>query len=122
MEMPIYTAALAGFLIILQVALQLSVGLYRTKTMKGTGVGDDLVLERLVRRHGNLAENSGLFVAAIALLELLVGQTQTVFYLCVAYAIARMLHAVGFSNQTGSPSPSTADAPYRAASCGLEVT
>lgn len=101
MNLPIYTAALGAFLVVLQVALMLSVGLHRGKG-QFIGVGEDRDLERKVRRHGNLAENSGLFLAVIALFELLVGQTTYVLILCIAFAAARVLHALGFSSLAGS--------------------
>lgn len=101
MNAPLYAAALGAFLIILQVALMLTVGFHRTR---GTfiGTGDDKDLERKIRRHGNLAENSGLFLAVIALLEILVGQTGLVATLCMLFAAARTLHAIGFSSLAGS--------------------
>ena len=85
MNLPIYAAALGAFLIVLQVALMLSVGFHRTKG-QFLGVGEDKHLERKVRRHGNLAENSGLFLVVIALFEMLVGQTSFVLVLCIAFA------------------------------------
>ncbi|MEO1487999.1 MAG: MAPEG family protein [Pseudomonadota bacterium] len=100
-NLPVYTAALGAFLIVLQVSLMLTVGLYRSKGVF-VGLGEDPTLERMVRRHGNLAENSGLFVAVLALLEILVGQTTLVATLCVVLAIARLLHAIGFSSMAGS--------------------
>lgn len=101
MNAPLYSAALGAFLIVLQVVLMLTVGLHRTR---GTfiGTGDDKDLERKIRRHGNLAENSGLFLAVIALLEILVGQTALVAALCILFAVARSLHAIGFSSLAGS--------------------
>ncbi len=101
MNLPIYSALLGTFLIVLQVGLMLSVGLHRSKG-QFIGNGDDRDLERKVRRHGNLAENSGLFLAVIALLEIMVGQTTYVFALCVLFAVARVLHALGFSSLAGS--------------------
>ena len=101
MNLPVYAAALGAFLIVLQVALMLSVGLHRSKG-QFLGTGDDKQLERKVRRHGNLAENSGLFLVVIALFEMLVGQTTFVLVLCIAFAVARVLHAVGVSSLAGS--------------------
>lgn len=101
MTLPLYTAALGAFVIVLQVALMLSVGMHRTKG-QFIGIGDDRDLERKVRRHGNLAENSGLFLVVIALFEMLVGQTTYVLVLCIAFAAARAFHALGFSSMAGS--------------------
>ncbi len=101
MNLPLYSAILGAFLVVLQVGLMLSVGLHRSKG-QFIGNGDDRDLERKVRRHGNLAENSGLFLVVIALLEILVGQTTYVFALCILFAAARLLHALGFSSLAGS--------------------
>ncbi|MFL0354879.1 MAPEG family protein [Erythrobacter sp. GH1-10] len=101
MNLPIYTAALGAFLIVMQAVLMVGVGARR---LKGPfiGLGDDKNMERRVRRHGNLAENSGLFLAVLALLELLVGQTPFLAALCLLFAVARLLHAAGFSSLAGS--------------------
>lgn len=101
MNLPLYSAMLGAFLIVLQVVLMLSVGLHRSKG-QFLGIGDDKDLERKVRRHGNLAENSGLFLVVIALFEILVGQTTYVMVLCMLFAAARILHALGFASLAGS--------------------
>lgn len=100
-NLPIYSAALGAFLIVLQVGLMLTVGLHRSKG-QFIGIGDDRDLERKVRRHGNLAENSGLFLVVIALFEMLVGQTTYVATVCIVFVVARVLHAAGFSSLAGS--------------------
>ncbi|MEM9310394.1 MAG: MAPEG family protein [Pseudomonadota bacterium] len=100
-NLPIYTAGLGAFLILFQVILMFTVGLHRAKG-QFIGVGDDRDLERKVRRHGNLAENSGLFLVVIALLEMLAGQTTYVLVIAIVFAAARLLHALGFSSLAGS--------------------
>lgn len=102
MEFPTTSAATAGILLILQLLLMLSVGMYRTKAKVGTGYGDDQNLERLGRRHGNLAENAAIFLIALALLELRVGPTTVVFALAAVFVAARLSHAIGFSSLAGS--------------------
>ena len=68
----------------------------------GIGMGDDADLERKVRRHGNLAENAGIFLAVLALMEVS-GLTNTaVFWFAIVFAGARIAHAVGFMHQDGS--------------------
>lgn len=101
MNLPLYTAALGAFVIVLQVALMLAVG---SRRLKGppVGTGGDKDMERRMRRHGNLAENAGLFIAVLAIYELLVGQTSYLFWLCALFAAARVLHAVSFSSLAGS--------------------
>ena len=101
MNLPLYTAALGASVIVLQVALMVMVG---SRRLKGppVGTGGDKDMERRMRRHGNLAENSGLFIAVFAVYELLVGQTAYLFGLCVLFAVARILHAASFSSLAGS--------------------
>lgn len=100
-NLPLYSAALGAFLIVLQVGLMLTVGVHRSKG-QFIGNGDDRDLERKVRRHGNLAENAGLFLVVIALLEMIVGQTTYVASVCLVFAAARIAHAIGFSSLAGS--------------------
>ena len=100
-NLPIYSAMLGAFLIVLQAGLMLTVGLHRSKG-QFIGNGDDRDLERKVRRHGNLAENAGLFLVVIALFEIIVGQTTYVAAVCVIFAVARVFHAIGFSSLAGS--------------------
>lgn len=109
MNLPIYAAALAAFLVTLQAGLMFAVG-YRRMKGPPIGLGDDKDMERRVRRHGNLAENAGLFLAVLAIYELLVGQTSLVLGLCVLFAAARTLHAIGFSSLAGSHGDTQASA------------
>ena len=102
MEFPHISAALGAFLLFLQQVLMLSVGFPRTKVKVGVGIGDDVDLERKVRRHGNLAENAGIFLAVLALMEVSGLAGAAVFWFAVAFAIARISHAVGFMHQDGS--------------------
>ena len=102
MEFPYVAASLGAFLLFLQQFLMLSVGLHRTKTKVGIGVGDDAELERKVRRHGNLAENAGIFLAVLALMEVSGLASGAVFWFAIVFAAARIAHAVGFTHQDGS--------------------
>ena len=99
---PIYAALLGGLMILLQAILMLSAGTYRGRNKKGAGVDGDMTLERLVRRHGNLAENAAIFIAVLAVYELLEGQTTIALSLAILFVIARIAHAIGFSNNVGS--------------------
>ena len=76
---PIYSTWLAAYLIVLQQLLMFAVGVDRTKKKQGTGFQNDITLERIVRRRGNLAENAGIFIASITLLELQTGSTRLVW-------------------------------------------
>ena len=102
MEFPTISAVTAGVLLMLQQLLMLNVGMYRTKVRMGTGYGNDQNLERLGRRHGNLAENAAIFIVTLALLELQLGPTTVVVSLAIAFIVARLAHAIGFSSLAGS--------------------
>lgn len=99
---PIYAAFLGGALLCLQIILMLSVGTYRSNSGKGVGIADDMTLERLVRRHGNLAENAAIFVTVFALYELLFGQTLIALIVGLVFFLARALHALAFTSDSGS--------------------
>ena len=102
MEFPYVSAMLGAFLLFLQQLLMLSVGFHRTKVKVGIGLGNDADLERKVRRHGNLAENAGIFLAVLTLMELSDLASAEVFWFAIIFAVARTLHAVGFMHQDGS--------------------
>ncbi len=98
-----YTAALVGaFLYILQQGLMMNTGSYRGKAGIGVGFGDDRHLERKIRRHGNLAENAAIFIAVLALTEMLVGTGPAVIAFGVVFAFARLSHAFAFNSLGGS--------------------
>lgn len=99
---PFITAALAAYLIALQMILMLTVGTHRFKTQTGIGIGDDLHLERKVRRHGNLTENAAIFLIVIGLVEVLTGGNAIVRALALLFGAARLSHAIGFSSLAGS--------------------
>ncbi|MEM7077727.1 MAG: MAPEG family protein [Pseudomonadota bacterium] len=105
MEFPIATALLAAFLIILQQGLMFTAGMHRAKTGIGVGVADDQHLERKVRRHGNLAENAAILILVLAIVELGGAPTAVVASFAIAFAAARVMHAVGFGHLDGSHNP-----------------
>ena len=95
MTFPIVTAATAGLLILLQILLAITVSMSRGDTGIGDGGKEDL--NRAVRRHGNLAENSGIFIAGFMLLELSNRAPALLFWLCLAFLIVRLVHVFGLS-------------------------
>ncbi|MEM9091030.1 MAG: MAPEG family protein [Cyanobacteria bacterium P01_F01_bin.53] len=102
MTIPVVSATVAAVMIILQQVLMVMVGLHRAKVGIGVGVGNDNQLERKVRRHGNLAENSALFIATLALAELLGASRIVVMGFGIAFVVARISHAIAFSSLAGS--------------------
>lgn len=99
---PLFAAMLGAAILILQTLLMLTVGMYRNSAGKGVGVDGDMKLERLVRRHGNLAENAAIFIVVFALYELLFGATTLALVIGVTFLIARVSHLIGFTSDSGS--------------------
>jgi len=102
MTIPIYAAAAGAVLIILQALLMILVGMHRIRNGINLGSGDDLAMERKIRRHGNLAENAGLFVAVLALAEMTVVPNHVVRIIAIVFIIARLFHAIALTSVAGS--------------------
>ncbi|MGF1456934.1 MAG: MAPEG family protein [Alphaproteobacteria bacterium] len=102
LNLPLYSASLGAFLIALQTILAAMVGGYRGRNRKAFGYDNDVVLERSVRRHANMAEYAPIFLIVLTLYELLAGQTASVFWLGTLFAVGRVFHVIGFSSAAGS--------------------
>jgi uncharacterized membrane protein YecN with MAPEG domain len=94
---PVVSALTAGVLIILQMALMVSVVSGRRNNRQSLGDGGHNELLRAIRRHGNLAENAGIFIAGFALLELLNGGRLVLEVMCSAFVLGRISHVIGLS-------------------------
>ena len=94
---PVISAFTAGILMLLQTALVFAAVNQRRQHGPSIGESADINVTRAVRRHGNLAENAAIFIACVALLELLGGGRLWVEVLCAAFVIARLSHAFGLS-------------------------
>jgi hypothetical protein len=97
LELPLVSALTAGVLLILQMVLMLRVVLARRAGRQSLGTGNDDRLLRAVRQHGNLAENAGILVAGLALLEMLGERRSVLAVLCAALVTGRVAHVVGLS-------------------------
>lgn len=98
---PKVTACAAAVLAILQMLLMAAVSAQRLKTGTTIGDGGDEALTRAVRRHGNLSENSPIFLIVIGLLEMSGAQPTVVFGLAVLFVVGRFCHAAAFSLTSG---------------------
>ena len=95
---PQIAAATTGAIGLLNVILLILVGRQRGATTTNLGDGDPSgPLYRAIRSHGNLAENAGLMLVALSLLEALTGPTVYVQGLCGLFLVARLAHPVGLS-------------------------
>jgi uncharacterized membrane protein YecN with MAPEG domain len=70
---PIISAFTAGILMLLQTALVFAAVNQRRQHGPSLGESSDPNVTRAIRRHGNLAENAAIFIACVALLEMLGG-------------------------------------------------
>ena len=94
---PTTTAATTGAVLALQMTLAFTVSGARGKHKTWIGDGGHEALNRLARRHANLAENAGIFMVGFLLLELSTWKPAVLRALCVAFVGARLLHAAGLS-------------------------
>lgn len=99
---PLIAAGLAAILIVMQMGLMAQTGLARGRRKVVLGVADDREIERLARRHGNLAENAALLIAGIALAEMLGAPAAAVQAAAGIALAARVIHALAFSSFDGS--------------------
>jgi uncharacterized membrane protein YecN with MAPEG domain len=97
---PAIAGLTAAAILLLQMILMIHVGRVRGATETLFGEGGER-MQQAIRVHGNLAENSGLFVAALALLEMAGAATWGVATLCGVFVAARIAHAIGLSRTTG---------------------
>ena len=94
---PVVSAVTAGVLIIAQLGLMIATILVRRRVRQSLGEAGDPALTRAVRRHGNFAENAAIFVAALALLEMMGALRLFVAGLAALFVLGRILHAIGLS-------------------------
>jgi len=102
MEYPLIAAGFAGILIILQQILMITTGFQRVSSSIGVGVGEDDVLLRKTRRHGNLAENSAILIFLVTFIELSGAPYNVVVGFAVLFLISRIAHAIGLSYNSGA--------------------
>lgn len=97
MNFPFVTAVTAGVVTVLQMLLAFAVSGGRGKLDTWLGDGGDDALQRAVRRHGNLAENAGLFLAGLLVLDLSGRAPRLLLGLAIGFVCLRLLHAAGLS-------------------------
>jgi hypothetical protein len=95
--LPVVSAITAGVLIIAQLGLMIATILVRRRVRQSLGEAGDPALTRAVRRHGNFAENAAIFIAALALLEMMGAVRWFVAGLAALFVLGRVLHAIGLS-------------------------
>jgi uncharacterized protein len=90
------TSLLAGIFALLMVPLSLQVSMRRVK-LEGIsfGDGDDDILRRRIRAHGNFIEYAPTALISVALIEYAGGTNLLVIGLACAFLVSRILHAAG---------------------------
>jgi uncharacterized protein len=99
---PAITALYAGLLGIVYLVLGGFVVSHRRRARVGIGTGSDTALERAVRVHGNFAEYAPLFLVLLLAAELNGGATVLLHILGAAFLLARLAHAIGLGQNSGT--------------------
>jgi uncharacterized protein len=99
---PAITALYAGLLGIVYIVLGGFVVSHRRRARVGIGTGSDTALERAVRVHGNFAEYAPLFLVLLLAAELNGGATMFLHFLGAAFFLARLAHAMGLGQNSGT--------------------
>jgi uncharacterized membrane protein YecN with MAPEG domain len=94
---PIVTAFTAGLIMVMQMALLFSVVRARRRARQSIGDGGNQQLLLAIRRHGNFAENAGIFIACFTLLEITGAGGTGLVILCTGFVLGRISHIVGLS-------------------------
>ena len=94
MAVPI-TAVYAGLLGLVFIALEVPIGVLRTRTGVSLGDGGNPDLTVLIRRHANFVEHVPLALLLIALLELNGAGKGLLHVLGTALVLARLIHPFG---------------------------
>src|SRR5437763_4955983 len=97
------SALYAGLLALMLLALAGRVSLLRGKLHIGMGHGNDLILARAIRAHGNAVEWV-LPTLALLLIAAIAGANRTLLPLCgITLVASRIAHATGLSRTSTSP-------------------
>ena len=99
---PAITAATAIVLAVLQMLLVLYTARGRGKYRTGLGEGDNPLLIRRIRMHGNLAENTPLFLILLGLTEASGQWAGLVPLFAVAFIVFRLSHLAGLAISSGA--------------------
>ena len=105
MHYPVITALAAGIIINLQMVLMMICGKSRYKHKQGLGDKGQPELLARIRSHGNLAENSGIVLVVLALLEMAGTSQSVIAAAAVLFVIGRFLHPVGLFRTSGTSLP-----------------
>lgn len=98
---PVLTSLYAGPLAVLYIAISYYITVLRQRTKTNLGSGEDPLLIRMVRVHGNFAEYAPFALILVALVELGGGPAAVVHALGAGLVVSRLLHAYGLAQLEG---------------------
>ena len=101
LQLPLYTALSAACLMLIQVALMFSVIKSRGDLNIFIGHGDNAMLERKIRAHGNFIENVPTFLIGLLLLELMIASGLGGLISGAVVVVARLTHAIALMANSG---------------------
>ena len=97
------TAIYAALLGLLFMALSVNVVRTRRSTRVNLGAGDDPLLERRIRAHGNFAEYTPIALLLIAFIETTGGAPEIIHGLGLTLLVARLMHGIALTSLTLRP-------------------
>ena len=101
LQLPLYTALSAACLMLIQVALMFSVIKSRGDLNIFIGHGDNAMLERRIRAHGNFIENVPTFLIGLLLLELMIASGLGGLISGAVVVVARLTRAIALMANSG---------------------
>jgi uncharacterized protein len=96
------SAVYVALIVIMGVVLTFMVISQRRSKLIGIGDGGDRTVARLIRVHGNFAENAPMALALLILLPLAGAVGWSVHAVGLLFLVGRVLHAWGLSKSAGS--------------------
>lgn len=92
--LPVTIVTIAIFALMLT-GLSLAVSFRRRELNLAIGDGDDRVLRRRIRTHGNFIENAPLCILVVLALETILATSNMVWVVAGLFIAARVLHVIG---------------------------
>lgn len=98
-------ATYSALLIVLGIVLAIRVVAIRRAEKIGLGDGDNRILRRRIRAHGNFSEYAPLLMIALLVLPLLGAKEWMIHLVGLTGLVGRVLHAIGISRTGGASLP-----------------
>ncbi|MCC9623968.1 MAPEG family protein [Thalassospira sp. MA62] len=89
------TICITAIFALMLTGLSVLVSLRRKDLKVLSGDGDDAILHRRMRAHGNFIENAPLAILLVLALEAVLATSETIWLVALVLIISRLLHAIG---------------------------